>query len=330
MDLLLIAILAILGLGTLVVGALAMGVPIPGLSGGKSPLRSSLQNLSASQRQQTGTTRAGRSGSPRAVAGVGGELSIKKKATTSKLTLKKKLKYAQWSMPPTVFYFCSAGISLFVFTICFLRFNIVFQILSFFAGPMFMGWLLNLRIVSRFKEFDADYPQFLLSVVSLLKTGMNVMSALESSARGLEDGSLTRSEVELMIERLRYGVSEDKSIGAFGEDIYHPEIELFVQALLLSRRVGGTLSDTLERLARQVRKRQFFRSSAQAAVSMQRGSIWFIILILVLMESYLYVVYPEVVVGSLRDELGWQIWQVALLFILAGIFWVRAITNLRI
>jgi tight adherence protein B len=233
-------------------------------------------------------------------------------------------------MPPAVFYFSAAGISLFVFTICFLKFNIVFQVISVFAGPLFMGWLLQLRITSRFQEFDADYPQFLLSVVSLLKTGMNVMSALEAAARGLEEGSLTRSEVELMIERLRYGVSEDKSIGAFGEDIYHPEIELFVQALLLSRRVGGTLSDTLERLARQVRKRQFFRSSAQAAVSMQRGSIWFILFILIAMESYLYVIYPETVVGALRDELGWQIWQVAILFILAGIFWVRQITKLRI
>ena len=133
-----------------------------------------------------------------------------------------------------------------------------------------------------------------------------------------------------MVERLRFGVPEDKSIGSFGEDIYHPEIELFVQALLLSRRVGGTLSDTLERLAKQVRKRQFFRMSAAAAVGMQRGSIWIIILILVGLEVYLLFTYPQAVTGAWKDDLGKQVWQFGIVVILGGIFWVRQVTKIRI
>jgi tight adherence protein B len=329
MDWVLIGIIALLMLGTAFIAALVLGLPIPGFSSARQSPRTNLQNLVAAQRQQPGNAGRNRSGAVRSTTSASIEIPGRK-VSTSRLTLKKRLKYAQWSMPPTVFHFCEAGISLFALTICLLKFNIAFQVLSVLTGPIFMRWLLQLKISSRFKQFDADYPQFLLSVVSLLKTGMNVMSALEASARGLEEGSLTRSEVELMIERLRYGVSEDKSIGAFGEDIYHPEIELFVQALLLSRRVGGTLSDTLERLARQVRRRQFFRSSAMAAVSMQRGSIWFIIAILVGIESYLYVIYPEAVVGAFKDEMGWQIWQVSVLIIIGGIFWVRQITKIRI
>jgi tight adherence protein B len=329
MDLVLIAVLALLGVGTLVVGAIALGVPIPGLPSGKQDVTANLRNLSSAQRQQSSTARMARSGTARAPGAVAIDLGGKK-SVTSKLTLTKKLRYAQLNLSPAVYHFCWISISLVATLIAFFNLNIVFQLVALSTGWLFMGWLVTLRMSNRFKEFDADYPQFLLSVVSLLKTGMNVMSALETSAKGLEEGSLTRSEVELMVERLRYGVSEDKSIGAFGEDIYHPEIELFVQALLLSRRVGGTLSDTLERLAKQVRRRQFFRSSAAAAVSMQRGSIWFIIAILIAMESYLYVVYPDVVLGSLRDELGWQIWQVAMLLIIGGIFWVRQITKIRI
>ena len=133
-----------------------------------------------------------------------------------------------------------------------------------------------------------------------------------------------------MLERLRFGVSEDKSIGAFGEDIYHTEIELFVQALLLSRRVGGNLSETLDRLAKQVRKRQAFRATARAAVGMQRGSIWFILAIMVGMESYLYFVYPEGVVNALNDPIGWQVWQVGILVIIFGIWWVNQVTKIKI
>ena len=182
----------------------------------------------------------------------------------------------------------------------------------------------------RFNAFDQDYAPFILQLVSLLKTGMNVMGALEAGAQGLEETSLVREEVELMMERLRFGVSEDKSIGCFGEDINHPEIELFVQALLLSRRVGGTLSDTLERLARQVRRRQYFRKQAIAAVSMQRGSIWLILGIMFFLEIYLYAVYPESVVGALQDPIGFQVWQTGIFLIIMGIFWVRQVTKIKV
>ena len=157
------------------------------------------------------------------------------------------------------------------------------------------------------------------------------MQAIEAAAAGLEpNDALLRVEVEMMMERLRVGVPEDMSIGSFGEDIAHPEIELFVQALLLSRRVGGTLSDTLARLATQVRKRQYFRSQAVAAVGMQRGSIWFILGIMVALETYLMYIMPEAVFGAMRDPTGWMVWQGGLCSILTGMYWVRKVTNIKV
>jgi tight adherence protein B len=167
-------------------------------------------------------------------------------------------------------------------------------------------------------------------VVGLLKTGMTPLVAISAAAEGLEPDSLLRLEVETMIERTRYGVSEDASIGSFGEDINHPEIELFVQALLLSRSVGGVLSDTLERLARQTRRRQHFRASAMSQVSLQRASIVVIVLILICIEVFLYFTFPEAVVGSLKHPKGYLIWQFALLCISGGIYWSRRVTDIRL
>jgi len=253
------------------------------------------------------------------------------KRVDSRLTLQKKLKYAQWKLPLIAFYLLEIGISIFSFTVLLaLEFHISLSLFGLLAGSLFMRWLLNLFVERRFKAFDADYPSFLLSVTGLLKTGMDVMGALEAASQGLEEGSLVKEEVEIMIERLRFGVSEDKSIGSFGEDIFHPEIELFVQALLLSRRVGGTLSETLERLAKQVRRRQYFRASAKAAVGMQRGSIWFIIVVLVAMQTYLFFTFPEAIVGAINDEMGWVVWQGGIAVIALGIFWIRQVTKIKV
>lgn len=289
--------------------------------------RQSMKNIVAAQRTVPGRPRGGGRASLFQVA----RESRVERTVSSRLTLRKKLKYAQWKTSPAAFRSTQLVISLLMCVLAGvgLNLNIVLQLTALSTGPILMGWLLNRRIERRYKAFDADYAPFLLSLVGLLKTGMNVMGALEAAAEGLEEGSLVRQEVGLMVERLRFGVSEDKSIGSFGEDIHHPEIELFVQALLLSRRVGGTLSDTLDRLAKQVRKRQFFRASANAAVGMQRGSIWLIIGILVGIEVYLYFVYPQAVTGAWQDEFGWQVWQFAIISILLGIFWVRQVTKIR-
>lgn len=324
-----VVLVILLLLATGVAVAMVLGVQIPFLSNALGVNRSAMQNMVAQQRSSSVRSGIGSVRSTQVMSEQGSEFAVRR-GITSSLTLEKRLKYAQWKMQPVVYRMCEVAVSLLVFSLLYFKFFFAFQLLGLTAGPVFMSWLLNMAIHRRFKTFDGDYPSFLLSLVALLKTGMNPMSALEAGAQGLEEDSLVRQEVLSMIERLRVGVSEDKAIGSFGEDINHPEIELFVQALLLSRRVGGTLSDTLERLAGQVRKRQYFRSAAVAAVGMQRGSIWFILGIMVALETYLYFVYPEVVVGAIQDPTGWKVWQVALMLILIGMYWVRQVTKIRV
>lgn len=323
--------LVIVLVGVALVATLALVVLLgTGRGSARGGLGGSYKNLKASQRFGSGTDEAegarGKKDKPNVFTAVGGE----KKVATAKLTLTRRLKYAQLPIPVVAFHTLEVGISIVTFIIVSLYFNVALQLVALLAGPILMRWIVNTLIDRRMKRFDADYPQFLLSLVGLLKTGMNPIQALEAAASGLEPTSLVREEVEMMIERLRLGVSEDKSIGAFGEDIYHSEIELFVQALLLSRRVGGTLSDTLERLAKQVRKRQFFRSQANAAVGMQRGSIYIIIFMLILMQFYMYYVYPSMIEAGLNSAIGWQVWQAGILVIMLGIFWVRQVTKIRV
>lgn len=252
------------------------------------------------------------------------------KISSAELTLEKKLKYAQWKMKPTTYRIFMVLGSASAVIIAMTKFNIIFQAAALFMGPMLMGALVMRAVNKRFKAFDRDYPAFLLSLVGLLKTGMNPLQGLGAAAESLEEESLVRQEIEVMLERLRLGVSEDKSIGAFGEDVYHPEIELFVQALILSRRLGGTLSDTLDRLARQVRRRQYFREQAVAAVGLQRGSIWFILSIQVGLMFYIYLVLPQFVMESIESPQGWQVWQFGIMVMAIGMYWVRKVSNIRV
>ena len=333
-DLLFVVIIGVLVLLFVIAAAVMFDLNLPGLTllfGGE---RTNIRSLMNTQREATTAGQRAEAGksSVKKLFQVASENKVQKKADTgSKLTLQKKLKYAKWKMPAVVYRLCCVGISIFVFVLVSQLFNILIQLMSLLVGPLVMSYILNRGVDKRFKNFDADYPAFLLSLVGLLKTGMNPMQAIEAASHGLNDGSLVKLECEMMIERLRFGVSEDKSIGAFAEDVYHPEIELYVQALLLSRRVGGTLSDTLDRLAKQVRKRQYFRMSANAAVGMQRGSIYFIIAILLGLEGFMAIFYPQAVFGSWNEPtgVGKQVWQTCAVVISLGIYWVNQVTKIK-
>jgi tight adherence protein B len=246
------------------------------------------------------------------------------------LSLSRRLHFARIKALPLVIVLLQVAVSLGTWFALRPWCGVVLQILCIGVGPVFINGWINRLIEKRTNAFDRDYPQFLLSVVGLLKTGLTPLHAVEAASRGLDEMSLLRQEVEDMLERLRYGVAEDIAVGGFGDSILHTEVELFIQALILSKRVGGQLSETLERLAKQVRKRQAFRAQAQAAVSMQRGSVWIIIGIMGLLMVYMAYMNPAMIVAVQKDSSSRSVVEVAISLIIAAILWIRRVTNIKL
>lgn len=244
--------------------------------------------------------------------------------------IEQKLRFAKWNISPQILYLSQAGVSAFAFLITAKYFGLFLQILALVSGPIFVNALLQRSIEKRSQRFSDDFPQFLLSVMGLLKTGMSTVTAIEEAASGLDVRSAVRIEVQTMVERMRSGVNEEQSVGRFAESYLHPEAEMFVQTLLISKRTGGGLSDSLERLAIMVRRRQYFKESASAAVALQRASVWCILGILILMQGYIVFFCPQLVSESVSDPVGWLVWQGALATIIISILWSREITNIRV
>lgn len=304
--------------------------------GSNSTQASNLRNLVQAQRAQFDPMREGGQSQRRGkenlafVAAEDPNLSRRKLSQSSQMTLEKKLKYAQWKITPLQFRAIQIVVTIIVFIPARMHLALPLQLLALFLTPALVNGILGGAMERRFKAFDTDYPVLLLSYVSLLKTGMSTITGLEAAAKGLDEGSLVRSEVELLVERLRLGLTEEQAINAFGEDIAHPELELFVQSLLLSRKVGGTLSTTLERLAKQVRKRQQFRQQAKAAVGLEQSSIYAIAFIMSALMIYLTWASPDLVLPALKHELGNKIFQGGIALIIFGFWWSRKVTNIRI
>lgn len=335
MDLTFIIVLLVVlmaAVGMLVV-FITVGAPVgPDKVKQQVAVSDSLRSLVTAQRQQQARDpkKGGAKNSLAVAAAAESQENIKQRSSSSRMTLEKKLKYAKWSMTAIQFRTIQTAAAIVAFIPAYVWGNTLMRALALFLAPALVMGVLDRAMKIRFKMFDDDYPVLLMQYVSLLKTGMSTIGGLEAAAKGLDEGSLVRSEVELMIERLRMGLSEDQAINAFGEDIAHPELELFVQSLLLSRRVGGTLSLTLERLAKQVRKRQQFREQAVAAVGMERGSIYAIAVIMSLLMAYITFSQPELVLPAFSHPTGNNILQTGFVLVVFGFYWSKKVTNIKV
>ena len=249
---------------------------------------------------------------------------------TSRTELVKMLQYAAWSISPTTFRIISLVLAVVGFLALSPHVDLFMLPITLLVGPCTLHLILRRCMAQRSKRFSDDYPQLLMTMVALLKTGMTPMGALEEAARGLEASSLVRREVKSMLERIKVGLPEEKSIGIFGETIDHPEIELFVQSLLLGLRIGGSLTDSLERLSTQARKRHYFKSSAVASVAQQRGSIAAILIIMCGLATFLTIFMPRLAWGLYTDPYGWMVLQAAVVAIITAIAWLNRITGIKI
>jgi len=247
--------------------------------------------------------------------------------------LERRLKYAQVSINPLQFrlIILAATAAIYLSLLSIPRLNSIIQIIiAVWGGSLLVNYYINRRTKIQFDAFDKDFAPFIMAFVGLLKSGMNLMAGMEAASERLGPDSLLRMEVIRMLERLRFGVNEDFAIGSFAEGVDHPDIELFVQAMLLSKQVGGSLSNTLERLARQARRRAQFRLQAQAAVGQQRGSVWAILAIVALVQTMLYFQMPDVILAGLRSDIGFVVWQVAFLIAWFSVWLVGRITKIKV
>lgn len=247
--------------------------------------------------------------------------------------LERRLKYAQLAISPRQFRLIIVAAIVVMYLVVGLipRINGIVQLITaVWGGSLLVNSVVNRRTRKQFNAFDKDFAPFIMSFVGLLKSGMNLMAGMEAASERLGPDSLLRMEVIRMLERLRFGVNEDFAIGSFAEGVEHPDIELFVQAMLLSKQVGGSLSNTLERLARQARRRAQFRLQAQAAVGQQKGSVKAILGIVVLVQLFLYFQMPDVILAGLRSDIGFVVWQIAFLIAWFAIWLMGQITKIKV
>lgn len=182
----------------------------------------------------------------------------------------------------------------------------------------------------RAEDFERDYPTFLLSLASAVRTGLDPIQAFTDSAELFSNSSELRKELVITKAKLESGQSEEDSIRGFASSIVHPDIDLFRTGFILARKEGSSLGECLERLARVTRARQTFRRKIKSAVAMQKLSAVGVGGCALLVLAIQFVSNPESFSKTLANPSGRIFLALGAFLVVGGITWMFRMTKGRV
>jgi len=206
----------------------------------------------------------------------------------------------------------------------------IFLLLPLIIAPMAVYLNLSFKTRKRTREFEKDYAPLLISLASSIRTGLDPLVALVQAKALFPQSSEVTKALEIFSTKIEAGITEEKAIRGFADDINHPDIELFRVAFLLARREGSSLGECLHRLAKVTRQRQSFRRKMRSAVAMQKLSAWGISGCAVVIGLVQYVTNPKSLSEAFSHPVGFKILIAGVTLIVMGLFWMLHMARAKV
>lgn len=176
--------------------------------------------------------------------------------------------------------------------------------------------------------FDAQLPELLQALAGALRAGAGLQPALQHIvSQSLPPLS---QEFSLMLREQRLGLGFQDALRQLHRRMPTESCSLVVSALGIAAQTGGSLADTLERIAQTLRARQHWLGRVQALTAQGRMQSHIMAGLPVCLLLVLSRLEPEAMALLYETWYGWLI----LLSIVAleglGIVWIRRVTAIDV
>jgi tight adherence protein B len=188
------------------------------------------------------------------------------------------------------------------------------------AAPRFLLRFARLRYQRRFVDV---FPDAIDLIVRAVKAGLPALDAIDLAAREVADPVGT--EFQKVLDETRIGVSMADALKHAADRIRVPDFRFFVASIVLQRRTGGGLAETLANLSTLIRQRRALRLKARALTAESKASAALISIMPFVAGAGLYLVKPDMMALLFADHRGRVMLGVAIASVLLGIATMSAI-----
>jgi tight adherence protein B len=194
------------------------------------------------------------------------------------------------------------------------------------AGPAVLLRLAQNRYQRKFLDI---FPDALDLIVRAVRAGLPAPEAIELAAR--EVPAPVGSEFRRMLDETRIGVEMEEALQAAADRIRVPDFRFFVVSLLLQRRTGGGIAETLSTLSTIIRQRKAVRLKARALTAEATASAMVVSILPFVAGGGLFLINRELMSVLFVDPRGRLMLGIACISLLLGVAAMKAMikSNLR-
>jgi len=180
----------------------------------------------------------------------------------------------------------------------------------------------------RFSRFEQALPEAIDLIVSALRAGHSLVSALGLVAD--ESPDPIGPEFKICFDEQNYGLDLRTAMDNLVARVPLQDLRIIVTAILIQRSSGGNLAEVLDKAAYLVRERFRLRRQVQIHTAQGRLTGWILSFLPVVLGIALYLVNPDTMSLLWRRDLGRELLYGAGVMTLIGAFVIRKIVNMEV
>ena len=131
--------------------------------------------------------------------------------------------------------------------------NVVVSIIMAFIGLLVPRLLLNYSIKKRRKQFEEQFVQGLEYLSSSTRAGLSLVQSVESLV--VNSNPPLSQEFDLLLREYRIGIPMNEALQNLARRVDSEELNLMVFSTIITRELGGDISEIFDHLAEVIRSR---------------------------------------------------------------------------
>lgn len=197
-----------------------------------------------------------------------------------------------------------------------------------FAGFPMPAFIIRFLKNRRDYKFRVQLVDALMNISNSLRAGFSLHQAFELIQREMPNP--ISQEFKLMNQELRFGMNLDEALGNLLKRMPSEDLDLVVTAIVISRDVGGNLTEIFDNIADTIRSRHRLHGKIRALTAQGKFQAALICSLPLLIAVALNFVNPALMQVVYHTVYGWALIAVILILQAMGVFVIMKIVNIDI
>ncbi len=204
---------------------------------------------------------------------------------------------------------------------------VVLAVAAALAGGAYLAFAARRRARQK-SEFEAALPDMLTITSGALRSGYSFLQAVDMLTT--ETRGRMAAEFRIVLREMTLGVGVEEALTHAAERVQSKDFDLIVDAVLISRQIGGNLAEVLDIVADTIRERMRIQGEVRSLTAQGRMSMWIFLLLTPGITLVLSVLDPSYVSLLWSSPAGLTMLATAVIGQLLGAVIIRKIVRVEI